>query len=357
MRRRGQPSQDPALDHLHADPDLRLVSRGQRTRRQHRGPVALRQVLVGALDPRLVAAGQKTMHSQVIGKTGSGKTASVLFPAILQDALDKKGLLIASQKGPDEEIRQTKAIASIAQRVPQLRVFRLPAWNQPHIQSHTYNVIYVRPRGTRGPKDLGGDPIATAERVFSVLTPELGDNQYYNTQARIMFDKICRLLHGMVDAQGRGLPFTLRDVAVCLNGLGQKDGGWAHALAHCRERSVDRDAAHEIAAQLARLAPLTASNRIVVRLDNEGGKGEEKDHAGPAAARELRVEVVDEGQTCFTLRPAMVTQTSPLNRQFARLNAFPIPELQLFLNADREHHETENGQVSLNGVPLRGTHD
>jgi hypothetical protein len=57
----------------------------------------------------------------------------------------------------------------------------------------------------------------------------------------------------MVDAQGRGLPFTLRDVAVCLNGLGQKDGGWAHALAHCRERSVDRDAAHEIAAQLARL--------------------------------------------------------------------------------------------------------
>lgn len=201
--------------------------------------------------PVYISQRQKTMHRHVVGKTGSGKTASILWPAVLQDALDGKGILVMDAKGSDENIRVVKAIAQLAGRAHQLRVFSLPAWNQPHLASHTYNMVHVRPRG---PGDPGGDPVATAERVFAGLTPELGDNQYYNTQARIMFDNLCRLLHGIVDEQGRGLPFTVRDLAVCLKGIGGAEGqGWLEALNFCRQRSLDQEAAREITSQLARL--------------------------------------------------------------------------------------------------------
>ena len=143
-----------------------------------------------------------------------------------------------------------KAIAQLAGRADQLRVFALPAWNQPQILSHSYNMVYVNPRA---PGVAGGDPIATADRVFAALRPELGDNQYYNTQARIMFDYLCRLLHGMVDSGGYGLPFTITDLAVCFKGIGANNTGWASAFRHCCDNSLDRGAAEEVASQLARL--------------------------------------------------------------------------------------------------------
>jgi hypothetical protein len=203
--------------------------------------------------PVYISQRQKTMHRHVVGKTGSGKTASVLWPAVLQDALDGKGVLVMDAKGSDENIRVVKAIARLAGRAHQLRIFALPAWNQRHLPSHTYNMVSVRPRT---PTDSGGDPVATAERVFAALTPELGDNQYYNTQARIMFDNLCRLLHGMVDERGFGLPFTLRDLGVCFKGIGGESGqGWLEALNECRLNSKDQEAAREVTSQLARLGP------------------------------------------------------------------------------------------------------
>ncbi len=197
--------------------------------------------------PAYISQRQKTMHRHVIGKTGSGKTVSVLWPSVLQDAVDGKGVLVMDAKGSDENIRMMKGIAALAKREGQLKVFSLPAWNQPQLFSHTYNMVYVRPRT---PSDSGGDPVATAERVFSILP--LGDNQYYNTQAQIIFTNLCKLLHGMVDDRGYGLPFTLKDLAVCLKGIGNK-GGWAKALQFCLQNSVDRDAAREIHSQSMRL--------------------------------------------------------------------------------------------------------
>src|SRR4051812_1338576 len=193
---------------------------------------------------------QKSMHRHVLGKTGSGKTTSILWPAVLQDVLDGKGVLVIDAKGSDENIRVMKAIAHVAGRSEQLRIFALPAWNQPQIVSHSYNMVHVRPRA---PGFAGGDPIATADRVFAALRPELGDNQYYNTQARIMFDNLCRLLHGMVDAHGHGLPFTITDISVCLKGIGAQGTGWASAFRHCCDNSLERGAAEEIASWLARL--------------------------------------------------------------------------------------------------------
>jgi type IV secretory pathway TraG/TraD family ATPase VirD4 len=197
--------------------------------------------------PAYISQRQKTMHRHVLGKTGSGKTASVIWPSVLQDALDGKGVLVIDAKGSDENVRMMKAIAALARREGQLRVFALPAWNQPQVWSHTYNMLYVRPRSA---SDSGGDPVATAERVFAVLP--LGDNEYYNTQAQVLFVNLCRLLHGMVDANGRGLPFTVRDVAVCVKGVGGT-GRWAAALSHCLQRSLDVEAAREVVSQVERL--------------------------------------------------------------------------------------------------------
>ena len=200
--------------------------------------------------PVYISQRQKTMHRHVIGKTGSGKTASVIWPGVLQDALDGKGVLVMDAKGSDENIRTMKAIAALSRREHQLRVFSLPAWNQPQLFSHRYNMVHVRPRGTRGPADPGGDPEVTAERVFSVLP--LGDNEYYNTQAQIVFTNVCKLLHGMVDERKVGLPFTMRDIAVCLKGVGNT-GGWERALRHCLDTSLDREAKREVESQVSRL--------------------------------------------------------------------------------------------------------
>jgi type IV secretory system conjugative DNA transfer VirD4/TraG family protein len=198
--------------------------------------------------PVYISERQRTTHRHVLGKTGSGKTESVLWPQVLQDVLDGKGCVVISGKGSDEEVATIKGIAQVAGREADLRVFALPAWNQPNLPSHTYNMVWVEP-GTPGGD--GGDPVAVAERVFSVLP--LGDNRYYNTQAQIMFTNLCQLLHGMVDARGFGRPFTMRDLAVCLKGVGNRNPAWQGALDHCLERSRDRVAAREVVSQIDRL--------------------------------------------------------------------------------------------------------
>jgi len=197
--------------------------------------------------PVYLSARQKTTHRHVIGKTGSGKTASVLWPGVLQDALDRKGVLVMSAKGSDEEIGTMKAIAALTGRTEQLRVFSLPAWNVPELFTHSYNMVHVRPRTATSP---GGDVVATAQRVFSVLP--IGDNVFYRTQAEVMFTNLCRLLHGLVDKDGNGIPFVLRDVSVCLKAVGNV-GGWARALDHCLNASLDREAAALIRAQVKQL--------------------------------------------------------------------------------------------------------
>ena len=189
---------------------------------------------------------QKTMHRHVLGKTGSGKTLSVAFVGMLQDLLDGKGLVDMSAKGSDEEIGIIKALVATANRQAQLRVLSLPAWNRPEIFSHTYNMVYVRPRK---PGDEGGDPMATAERVFSILP--LGNEPYYNTQAEIFFTNLIKLLHGMVDERGNGIPFVIRDLAVCITGAGSDE--WKAALDYCLAHSLDRDAARLITQQIKSL--------------------------------------------------------------------------------------------------------
>jgi type IV secretory pathway TraG/TraD family ATPase VirD4 len=197
--------------------------------------------------PVYLSSRQRTTHRHVIGKTGSGKTSSVLWPSVLQDVLDGKGVLVISGKGSDEELRTMKAIAAIAKRTAELRVFSLPSWNAPQLFSHTYNMVHVRPRTAEDP---GGDPVAMAQRVFSVLP--MGTNEFFKTQAEVMFTNVCRLLHGMVDEAENGLAFVVRDISVCLKAIGNV-GSWKRALDHCLDNSVDREAAEEVRAQVRQL--------------------------------------------------------------------------------------------------------
>jgi hypothetical protein len=232
----------------------------------------------GSWQPVYLSERQRSAHRHVLGKTGSGKTQSVLLPEVLQDVLDGKGVVLVDGKGSDENIQSILAIAALAQRHRDVRVFSLPAWNQPQLFSHRYNLVHVAPRGP-GPDNGGGDPAIVAERVFSVLP--LGDNQFYNTQAKLILTNLCRLLHGIVDDDWRGIPFTLRDISVCLKGVGSLAGreddlsekpakpgnengpgeklprpgrdGWGEALRWCLETSKDEVAHREIESQVRRL--------------------------------------------------------------------------------------------------------
>ena len=191
---------------------------------------------------------QRSTHLHVLGKTGSGKTQSIIWPQALQDIFDGKGLLVISGKGSDEEIQTIKALAMMAKRPHDLKVFALPAWNRPEMPSHTYNMVYVEPRQ---PGKAGGDPVATAERVFVVLP--MGDNVFYNQQAQIMFRNLCRALHGMVDERGHGIPFVIRDIAVCLKGVGNNATTHGGGLELVLRATREKEASVEIRSQIDRL--------------------------------------------------------------------------------------------------------
>ena len=211
------------------------------------GVTPRRRLLGWAKEPVYLDARQRSTHCHVIGKTGSGKTQSVLFPQALQDILDGKGLVVMSAKGSDEEINTMKGLAQYAGREKDLRIFSLPAWNRPELPTHTYNMVYVQPRG---PKSRG-DPVATAERVFKVLP--LGDNVFYNQQAQIIFRNLCCALHGMVDEAGNGIPFVMRDIVTCLKGIGAADTPYGSGLQYVLAHTKDREAVNEIRSQQERL--------------------------------------------------------------------------------------------------------
>jgi hypothetical protein len=49
--------------------------------------------------PVYLSAEERSMHRHVLGKTGSGKTSSILWPQVLQDALGGRGVLVIDAKG------------------------------------------------------------------------------------------------------------------------------------------------------------------------------------------------------------------------------------------------------------------
>ncbi len=199
---------------------------------------------------------QRTAHRHVLGRTGSGKTTSVLWPQVFQDVLARKGVVVIDAKGSDENLRTMKFIARAARREADLRVFSLPAWDEPTLFTHRYNLVWVKPR--RG-QNRGGNPTAVAERVFSVLP--VGDDTFYKTQGLTAFTSLVKVLHGMVDRNGDGQPFGIADLLVCIRGAAEEaeDSPYRQAFNHCRNNSLNQDAAGALENQLKRLKDVNAT--------------------------------------------------------------------------------------------------
>jgi hypothetical protein len=192
--------------------------------------------------PYFISEKQRTMHIHVLGQTGSGKSASVLFVLALQDILAGKAVIVIDAKGSAENITVMRNLAALAGRTADLRVFSLT----PPEQSHSYNPLWIRPRENGR---VVGDPLAVAERVFSVFKSEMQELYYKNLGESFFRSLIC-VLYGLVDEHGASLPFTFRDVLECIQN--------PDALRWCLNHTLDRQAAKNIDLQLQNLGDKAA---------------------------------------------------------------------------------------------------
>jgi type IV secretory pathway TraG/TraD family ATPase VirD4 len=192
--------------------------------------------------PYFISEKQRTMHIHVLGQTGSGKSASLLFVLALQDILAGKAVIVIDAKGSAENITVMRNLAALAGRTADLRVFSL---THPE-QSHSYNPLWIRPRENRR---VVGDPLAVAERVFSVFKAEMQE-LYYKNLGESFFRALICVLYGIVDEHGASLPFTFRDVLECIQN--------PDALRWCINRTLDRQAAKNIDLQLQNLGDKAA---------------------------------------------------------------------------------------------------
>ncbi|MCC6812296.1 MAG: type IV secretion system DNA-binding domain-containing protein [Deltaproteobacteria bacterium] len=179
---------------------------------------------------------QLTMHVDCIGQTGSGKTASCLLPLIFQFALRGKGLVFFDRKGSAENLNAVRNMAAVAGRTSDLRVFSLPFPDD----SHSYNPLWLAPRTDTS---KGGDPLAVAERAFSIFKQDMQE-AYYKNLGESLFRSLIRVLHGMAD-NGASLPFAFTDVLECLQ---NREG-----LLYCLGHTEDRLSAKNIHAQMQNL--------------------------------------------------------------------------------------------------------
>ena len=210
-----------------------FVGRGPR---EKRWPIGTRSGAVVRLTDK-----QRTMHVHCMGQTGSGKSASVLLPLVLQDALAGKAIIVMDAKGSQENLNAITNIAAATGRLADLRVFSLPFPER----SHTYNPFWIEPRSSANPK--GGDPLALSERVFSVFKQEMAEPFYRNTN-EAFFRNAIRVLHGLSDTSGNPAPMNASDVLAFIQDR--------EVIDRCCERTIDRDAADDIDAQLRLLGPI-----------------------------------------------------------------------------------------------------
>ena len=175
--------------------------------------------------PILMTDRQRSMHMQVLGYTGSGKTQSVLFPMMYQDARRlwndprtrekvHRTIVLVDAKGSIENEQMLASIAAATGRLDDLRIFSL----NPGVVSHTYNPLYMSPTA---------DPRQVAERVFSTFEFEV---QYYGDMARELWvNLICAMASS-------GKQMTMLDAAAAIS----SQEVMARALALATDRAAIR---------------------------------------------------------------------------------------------------------------------
>lgn len=119
---------------------------------------------------------QRTMHTQVIGTTNSGKTESVILPWAIQDIMQGRGLIIIDGKSDRGVLDKLYAYAVKAKRSRDFKLFSLS--NVEHSQQ--FNPL------------LGDSPEEVTERVFNAFDIE---NPYYRAIQYEVMVQFMRIFH------------------------------------------------------------------------------------------------------------------------------------------------------------------
>ena len=132
---------------------------------------------------------QRSQHLQVLGMTGTGKTAGIFLPLIYQDALKNRPVIILDAKGELTSIDQLNAMLGKIGRGGDLLLFSLVHKEQ----SCTYNPLYV---GECDPQII----------IDSFFNNFKDDNTFYRETAKTIFTNAFYVLHSLEK------PFTPMDV-------------------------------------------------------------------------------------------------------------------------------------------------
>jgi hypothetical protein len=136
----------------------------------------------------------RLMHTWVVGATGTGKTQSVLLPALRSDIRAGRAALFIDGKGDRETLSAIWNLAREAGREGDFRYFdlRRPA------ESHTYSPL------------LNGTPNEQADKIMAALR---WDNEFYRAQSKAVLLRVLRSL------RATGLPYSLDDVLAAMSDL------------------------------------------------------------------------------------------------------------------------------------------
>lgn len=132
---------------------------------------------------------QRSQHLQVLGMTGTGKTAGVFLPLIYQDALKNRPVIILDAKGELSSINQLNAMLEAVGRADDFLLFSLVHKNK----SCTYNPLYVGEC----------DPQIVIDAFFNNFQDE---NSFYRETAKTIFTNAFYILYSL------NKPFTVMDV-------------------------------------------------------------------------------------------------------------------------------------------------
>ena len=132
---------------------------------------------------------QRSQHLQILGMTGTGKTAGIFLPLIYQDALKNRPVIILDATGELSSIDQLNAMLGQIGRGGDLLLFSLVHKEQ----SCTYNPLYV---GECDPQII----------IDSFFNNFKDDNSFYRETAKTIFTNTFFVLHSLER------PFTPMDV-------------------------------------------------------------------------------------------------------------------------------------------------
>ncbi len=140
---------------------------------------------------------QRRQHMQILGMTGTGKTAGIFLPLIYQDALKNRPVIILDAKGGMESIHHLNAMLESIGRSEDFMLFSLSHKEM----SCTYNPLYVGEC----------DPQIIIDAFFNNFKDE---NTFYRETAKTIFTNVFYILHSL------GKPFTPMDVYTYLTDEG-----------------------------------------------------------------------------------------------------------------------------------------